>query len=110
MLKFNDEIVLDAIIRECKCDKTRALRYINQIKEYSSELQPVLDAWIHDGTIKNFEINGVDINYIMKKMNTHFIAALMHMNRFIMDPGEADRFKEFELIIMDAYPPGGMKK
>lgn len=109
MLKFNHDILFDAIMREYKCDKKKALRYIDNIKGFSDKLQPVLDAWIYDGSIIDFSVNDVDIHYIMQKMRTHFLAAIMHMNRFILDPEEAQRFKNMKIMIKDAYPFGGVK-
>lgn len=96
-----------AIIRSYKCTEKEAQSIANYAKNLDDSLQPVINAWIKDESIIGFEVNGINCQYIMEKLHTHFLDALFHMNEFVKKPQEAERFKRIRITIKDAPKSGG---
>lgn len=109
MVRYKEEMLTGAIVREYKCSEKDAIQLMKYATCLSDELQPVLDAWIENGTILDFNVNDVNIQYIMNKMQTSFLPALFHMNKFIEIPHETVRFKKLRIMNKDVAFNGDKK-
>lgn len=101
MVIFNREALIRAIIRELGCSQQEAIKMMNYAKDLDDTLQPVLDAWIEDGRVLDFSVNDVDLRMVMDKLGTSFLPALFHMNRFVSQPDETERFKRLRVMNRD---------
>ncbi|HCC06663.1 MAG TPA: hypothetical protein DEP72_00660 [Clostridiales bacterium] len=101
MVTYNENDLIKAIVREYKCLEDEANRIKNYAKDLDESLQQVMDEWIECGKICDYMINGVNIQYIMNKLPTSFLGAVMHMNKFINNPSEVEKFKKLRIINKD---------
>jgi hypothetical protein len=63
---FDEEKVLKAMIDE-GYQEEMAKEIIKSYDKWDIRIQEALNQWINDKTIKHIEVEGVDIEYIMKK-------------------------------------------
>jgi len=93
MLKCDKQVLKKILIEELNRDEEIANNIVANIESYNEKLQKTITTWMINRTIlDDIEIEGVTLNYIMKKQDISFIDALSKMNWFIDEPEEAKIF------------------
>lgn len=103
---IDQELFLKAIIRESRCSEEEAAQMLNYANNLNSKLHPSLNAWIKNGEVLDFSVDGISIGYIMNKLQTSFLPALFHLNRFLENPSEVERFKNLRVRYSRGQPFG----
>ena len=101
MVIYDPEKLRAAIQRSYQLPHRQVDRIVDHLDQIDDLLQPVLDAWIEDGTLLPFQVEGIDCEYIMKKLRTHFMDSLIHMSEFLKDRDKAAQFKKSMIVFKD---------
>jgi hypothetical protein len=90
MLVF-DKAQMEQLFRERLRYKSKTLleRDIDCLGRMDEKLQPVLDAWVKDGTIVDFQIGEVSLSFLMEDRS--FFDALLDLEVLIKKPNLAKK-------------------
>jgi len=94
MLIYDKAILKNILMNELNWIEEIAEDYSKNIEKYNEKLQKTLDEWMKTRTIiDDININGVTMNYIMRKQKGLFFDAFNTMNYFIANPSVTEGFK-----------------
>jgi hypothetical protein len=94
LLIFDENQLKTILIEEEGIEESKTFFIIENLKTLDDRLQEAMDQWMKDRSISNFDVEGVDLKFIMEKGKVNFHNALTIMNAFLYDPNLAETYKQ----------------
>ncbi|KFZ41296.1 MULTISPECIES: hypothetical protein [Thermoactinomyces] len=94
MLSFDENQLKSVLIEEEGIEESKTSFIIENLKKLDDRLQETMDQWMKDRSISNFNVEGVDLKFIMEKGKVNFHNALTIMNAFLYDPNLAETYRK----------------